>query len=172
MHPDRLIQRLEHAGRAFPAILRGITDADARWKPEGGQWSILEITCHLGDEEADDFRARLRLTLDNPSAAWPPIDPEGWAKERDYNSKNFEEAVDRLVNERRASVQWLRSLERPDWSRTHAHPKFGAFSAGSLLASWAAHDALHLRQIAKRLYELARRDAGGQRIDYAGEWRA
>jgi hypothetical protein len=36
------------------------------------------------------------------------------------------------------------------------------------MASWAAHDALHLRQIAKRLYELTARDAGRYSAGYAG----
>ena len=41
-----------------------------------------------------------------------------------------------------------------------------------LLTSWAAHDALHLRQIAKRLFQLAERDGGEYNSRYAGEWRA
>ncbi|NUP91044.1 MAG: DinB family protein, partial [Candidatus Sumerlaeia bacterium] len=52
---------------------------------------------------------------------------------------------------------------------THRHPKAGPLRAGDLLAAWAAHDALHLRQIAKRLLDLARRDAGGFKTDYAGD---
>ncbi len=42
--------------------------------------------------------------------------------------------------------------------------------AGTLFASWLAHDALHLRQIAKRMYELAVRDAGSFDTKYAGDW--
>ena len=44
--------------------------------------------------------------------------------------------------------------------------------AGDLLAAWSAHDALHLRQISKRLYQIAQRDAGSYSVQYAGEWRA
>jgi hypothetical protein len=50
------------------------------------------------------------------------------------------------------------------------HPKVGATAAGDVMASWAAHDALHLRQIAKRLWELAGRDGAPFRTGYAGEW--
>jgi hypothetical protein len=35
-----------------------------------------------------------------------------------------------------------------------------------------AHDYLHLRQIAKRMYQMAGRDAGEYSTRYAGEWRA
>ncbi|HVZ94965.1 MAG TPA: DinB family protein [Phycisphaerales bacterium] len=172
MNAENLIRRLDDFGRALPAAVSVVTADEARWKPPSGAWSILEIVCHLGDEETDDFRTRLKLTLESPNSVWPPIDPEGWARERGYLDRELGPAVQSFVNERRRSVDWLRSLKHPDWARAHVHPKFGPISAGSLLASWAAHDALHLRQIAKRLYELARLDAGEHKIDYAGEWRA
>lgn len=172
MNADALIARMDTFGSALPAIVGTLSRDDARWKPPDGQWSVLEIVCHLSDEERDDFRSRVRLTLADPQAPWPPIDPEGWARERRYNERDPHESVQRFVNERAASISWLRALKNPDWSRTHVHPRFGQFTAGALLASWASHDALHLRQIAKRLYEMSRRDAGAERIDYAGEWKA
>jgi hypothetical protein len=145
---------------------------EATWKPPSGAWSILEIVCHLGDEEVDDFRTRLRLTLEDPSQDWPKIDPEGWARERRYNERDLGESLERFARERAASVAWLRSLRDVDWSRAATHPRLGSLRAGDLMASWAAHDALHLRQIAKRLHELAAADAPGFDAGYAGEWRA
>ncbi len=127
----------------------------------------------MGDEEVDDFRTRLRNTLEDPSRAWPPIDPEGWARDRNYVEDNLPEAVERFCAERSTSMRWLRTLGDPsrvDWARAHAHPKFGPISAGDLLASWAAHDALHFRQISKRLFELTQRDAAPAGTKYAGEW--
>jgi DinB superfamily len=173
MNVTPIIARLE----GFPAALRAaaacVPDADARFKPPSGVWSILEIVCHLGDEEVEDFRARLAFVLDRTPGEWPPIDPEGWARERRYNEKDRAAAVSRFIDERRASVAWLRSVPAAtDWSLAYQHPKFGPIRAGDLLASWAAHDALHLRQIAKRLWELAARDAPDYRTAYAGEWRA
>ncbi|MBK7403801.1 MAG: hypothetical protein IPJ41_04000 [Phycisphaerales bacterium] len=64
------------------------------------------------------------------------------------------------------------SLAKVDWNRAYHHPKLGSLRAGDLLAAWAAHDALHLRQIAKRMHELASHDAPGFDAAYAGEWRA
>ena len=118
------------------------------------------------------FRARLTLVLKDPTEAWPRLDPEGVAVSRRYNEMDLAVCVRRFVEERRKSVAWLRSLQNPDWSLAYVHPRFGATHAGDLLASWQAHDALHLRQIAKRMFELAGRDAPGFRTEYAGEWRA
>jgi hypothetical protein len=170
MHPDRLIASLEHFCSVLPAVVRGTSDADARWKPADGAWSILEVVRHLGDEEVEDFRMRVELTLRDPTLPWPPIDPEKAAIARKYNEASFAEAVQRFVDERAKSVAWLKSLRNPDWSKTKTHPKLGSLRAGDLLTAWAAHDHLHLKQIAKRKFQLAARDGGEYEVDYAGQW--
>jgi Protein of unknown function (DUF664). len=171
MNTFKIIESLERFGTMLPDVLRDVGQDDARWKPADGAWSILEIVCHLADEELYDFRERVRLTLNDPTASWPPIDPEGWAVERQYNERELSEAVAKFRSLRSESIAWLRSLQNPDWTRTH-RASFGDLHAGDLLAAWAAHDCLHLRQVAKRLFEIAARDAGEYTTRYAGEWRA
>ena len=131
----------------------------------------MEVINHLLDEEREDFRKRLALVLNNPEASWPPIDPEGWAVERKYNEGQLGDAVERFSRLRKQSIVWLRSLHRPDWTQAHEHPRFGPFPAGDLFAAWVAHDSLHLRQLSKRMYQMAVRDAGEYSTRYAGEWR-
>jgi hypothetical protein len=36
-------------------MLRGVTEAQARWKPAPEEWSILEVINYLCDEEREDF---------------------------------------------------------------------------------------------------------------------
>lgn len=172
MNLSKLIDSLDRFGRMLPALLRDVVPDDSRWKPPDGAWSILEIVCHLSDEEQFDFRERVRLTLESPAVAWPPIAPEVWAIERRYNEGDLGEATTRFRSLRKESVLWIRSLRNPDWLRTHQHPEFGRFRAGDIMASWVAHDYLHLRQIAKRMYEMSGRDAGDFSTRYAGEWHA
>ena len=171
MNVDNLIQSLERFGSMLPAVVRDVNSDDAAWKPEDGAWSILEIVSHLADEEEFDFRVRIESTLNDPQADWPPIDPEGWAVQRKYNEGWLSDVVERFTQQRNQSVVWLRSLKHPDWSRAHVHPRFGPFPAGDVFAAWVAHDYLHLRQISKRMYQLAARDAGEYSTRYAGEWR-
>jgi hypothetical protein len=163
-----LLARLEHFGRLLPELVAGISDEDARWKPESGNWSILEIVCHLADEEVEDFRQRTRMTLEEPGATWPAIQPEQAARERNYNTRNLADETRRFVEERRASIQWLRGLDQPDWDTAYNHPKVGPVTAGQLFVSWVTHDQLHIRQIGKRLYELCTRDGQPYPNDYAG----
>ncbi len=169
MNAAALIDRLEAFGSALPRVVAAVHPADARWKPPSGAWSILEIVRHLGDEEVEDFRTRLRLTLEDPTQAWPPINPEGVAVERKYNEGDIGPAALRFSEERARSITWLRGLRDVDWSVAKEHPKLGRMTAAELLGAWAAHDALHLRQIAKRMYELAARDCG-EPVGYAGPW--
>lgn len=176
MNLEASILAMERFLRTLPVLVEGVTADDARWKPEDGAWSILEIVRHLGDEEVLDFRTRLRLTLEDPALPWPPIDPPGWAVQKRYNEGDLAVAVEHFMRERRQSLAWLRSLASahppPDWSKTHHHPQIGPMRAGDILIAWRAHDDLHLRQIAKRFHQLAQRDGGEFRVDYAGPWRA
>lgn len=165
-----LIERMAAYPGAVATLIHGVSDEDTRWKPASGAWSILEIVRHLGDEEVEDFRTRVQSTLEDPERPWSPIDPENWAAERRYNEADIDEALERFARERDASVEWLRSLEAPVWSRAWVHPTLGSLHAGDIMVSWAAHDALHLRQIARRLYELVRRDGAGFDAEYAGPW--
>lgn len=172
MNAAPIIDRLERMTTLLPSLVAGLPDVDVKFKPPTGAWSILEVVNHLVDEETLDFRMRLKLTLEQPGVTWPPIDPEGLAVEKKYNEQDLAGSLVRFVTERAASVRWLRSLDSPDWNQTYQHPRVGPVAAGMLLASWQAHDALHIRQIAKRLFELASRDAPEFTTKYAGEWSA
>jgi hypothetical protein len=48
-------------------------------------------------------------------------------------------------------IAWLKGLQSPDWNLWYAHPNApgGRVHAGDLLASWVAHDFLHIRQLAR-----------------------
>lgn len=168
-----LIDRLESFAATLPAAVGGVRPADARWRPDDTSWAIVEIVAHLADEEELDFPVRLRLLLEDPGQDWPPIDPEGWARERRYIERDLAAEAERFVRHRRDRVAWARSLPPgTDWSATKTHPAFGSMRAGDLLGAWCDHDALHLRQIAKRLHQLTVRDAAGFDTGYAGEWSA
>ncbi len=178
MKPDLVLSlvaaRLEPTPSAIAALLDGVSPQAIRERSPSGAWSILEIVNHLADEDADDFRFRLKSMLDDPTRPWPLSNPEAWATEREYQQRDLAESLDRFAKERAESIRWLRSLRGPDWKTAYMHPSRGPVYAGELLAAWPAHDALHIRQIAKRLYELAAREgaAAGFNVEYAGPWGA
>lgn len=172
MELGAIIGRMERTPSVLRVMVGGLPEFAARRRGPNGAWSILEIVNHLADEESEDFRARVRSTLEDPSRPWAGIDPERAAIERAYQSRDLDESLARFTREREESIGWLRSLREPDWSRAYHHPTIGDIRAGDLMASWAAHDPLHIRQIAKRLYELGLDDAPGFSTEYAGKWGA
>ncbi len=147
MEWQRLVNQLETGCVILSDLFIDVDDAEARWQPAPERWSMLEVLCHLWDEEKHDFRHRLSLTLRDPTQEWQPIDPEGWVRERRYNERDLAESLAGFRQERVASLAWLRDLDQPAWDRGHEHASLGVLRAGDLLASWAAHDHLHVRQI-------------------------
>ena len=162
--------RLEAGAASIAALVRGAEQAQARWKPSPEKWSILEVVNHLYDEEREDFRQRIDFTLHRPGAPWPPIDPEGWVASRRYAERELGPSLEAFLDERRGSVEWLRGLRSPDWSLACDHPRGFRLSAGDLLASWVAHDLLHVRQLARLHYQYVEAVSRPYSVEYAGGW--
>lgn len=170
MDLDRYVASLEATAPMIAALVRDVPDERARWRPSPDDWSVLEVVNHLYDEEREDFRARLDLTLHHPDRPLPWTDPQGWVSARGYNQRDLGESLARFLAERRQSLAWLRSLTDPDWSRRANHPALGALRAGDFLASWAAHDLLHLRQLTEVRYQALAARTAPYSVDYAGPW--
>ena len=163
------MDRLSHTPAVISSLVEGVSPQQARWKPAADRWSILEVVNHLHDEECEDFRTRLDGILHHPGQPLPPIDPPRWAIERKYNERDMQESLGRFLEARRMSLQWLRDLNNPNWEQSHQLPH-GPIQAGDILASWAAHDFLHVRQLSKLHWEYLNREAAPFKTEYAGPW--
>lgn len=165
-----LTARLAAGPETFSALTRGLDEDDAHWRPGPDRWSVVEVIAHLADEERLDFRMRLELTLHDPDRDWPPIDPEGWVRDHDYQARRLDEVLEDFVTERRASLSWLDGLEEPRFDRAHEHPRLGPLRAGDLLSAWVVHDLLHVRQLTALHRARVLADTAPYSADYAGPW--
>lgn len=165
-----VVARLEANAEVFRGLVTRVPEGQARWKPSASEWSLLEVVNHLADEERDDFRIRLDLTLHHPDREWPPIDPPAWAVERRYNERDPEGSLEDFLRERARSVEWLRGLEAFAVDAAYEHPKLGTITAGDLLHSWLAHDLLHIRQIARLHHQFLVSRRSPDAVAYAGSW--
>ena len=163
------IERFSNNAGVFENLARGVSVEQAVWKPLPEKWSLLEVVNHLYDEERDDFRARLDSLLHHPERKWPPIDPQGWARERRYNERELDESLSGFLEERRKSIAWLKELREPPLENEYEHTQ-GIISAGDLLASWLAHDFLHIRQLSRLHWEYLNSLCTPFKTAYAGEW--
>jgi uncharacterized damage-inducible protein DinB len=169
MHFKTLYRELENSTEMMRALLSGITQEEARIKPNAGSWSILEVVCHLYDEEREDFREHLDFILYRQSEEWHRIDPEGWVTERRYNEQDFAESRAKFFEERKKSLEWLKGLFSANWDTTYTS-QFGSMMAGDMFASWVAHDNLHIRQLVELRRNHIERITKLYNIEYAGEW--
>lgn len=169
MSIKEIIQQLENNRQVFKSLLMSKKDEQYLWRPKPEKWNLLEIVCHLLDEERDDFKARIKHALENPKKALIPIDPEGWVKERAYITKDYNQTLQAFLEERHKSIAWLKSKIDASWDNKLTHPELGDLSAKLFLTNWLAHDYLHIRQILRYDYNYLKQKTNLD-LGYAGNW--
>ncbi len=166
---DFLVEQLNENKSVFIDLLKDIDKDMYLWKQNPKKWCLLEIVCHLYDEEREDFRFRTKWVLDKPKQTPPPFNPVIWVTERNYIEQDYNHILNKFIEEREQSVAWLTSLESPGWGNYFEHPKKGKLTAKFFLTNWLAHDYLHIRQITKLKFDYLEHQSG-EKLDYAGTW--
>jgi streptomycin 6-kinase len=169
MNFKALYQELENSTEMIRALLSGITQEEARVKPNAESWSMLEVICHLYDEEREDFREHLDFILHRQNEEWHMIDPQGWVTDRRYNEQNFTAMREKFFAERQQSLDWLKEISDSDWETTYTS-QYGSASAGEMFSCWVAHDNLHLRQFVELRRARIENITQPYPIEYAGDW--
>jgi len=169
MKHETLYQELINDAGVISKLLDSVTQAEASYKPQPEAWSILEVLCHLYDEEREDFRAHLDLILHHPHEPWTPINPQDWVISRKYNQRDLAEMLSNFVDERRQSLSWLKSLLAPDWEIKYTS-HWGSMKAGDMLSAWVAHDNLHIRQLVDLKRARLLNFTAPYDVRYAGDW--
>ena len=160
-------RELERLPAVLEALLAGFDEVGARTRPAPGEWSPVEILCHLRDEETEDFGARLRVIVDG-TGEFAPIAPERWAEERRYREANLSDVLQTLRARRQASLDLLASVAPDTLTGSRPHKRLGRLSGLDILAAWVAHDRIHLAQLAGTLARIWALRCAPLRADYAG----
>lgn len=162
-------EQLQQNKNVFINLLKDINKDMFRWKQNPKKWCLLEIVCHLYDEEREDFRFRTKWVLEKPNETPPPINPLNWVTERKYIEQDYNQVLKNFIEEREQSVKWLASLEYPNWENSFEHSKLGKLTAKYFLNNWLAHDYLHIRQIIKLKFDYLKH-LSNENLNYAGIW--
>lgn len=175
MQFDILYQELARGAEMIQALLAGITPDEARVKPAPEVWSVLEVVCHLRDEERWDFKQHLGNMLHPPDQPALPENPPNWDLIPHYNEGDLAQALNEFLAERQRSLAWLQALSAPDWETSltlHFGPEQVPFTlkAGDALAAWVAHDNLHMRQLVELRRARLVRLGEPYNVEYAGGW--
>jgi hypothetical protein len=170
MEAEKLINELQLSAEMILALLAGITPEEARFKFNPEAWSMLEVLCHLLDEERYDFRKRLDILLHRPGDKWEPIDPQGWVSSQKYNEQDLQNSITAFIAERQKSLEWLKSLKTPNFEQDALAPWGSPIKAGDMLAAWVAHDNLHIRQLVELRRAHIENITMPYQTGYAGDW--
>ena len=166
---EKVIKRLRDNAEIVRALVLPLSEEQANWNPNEETWNMKEVMEHVYNEERIDFRKHLKEMFNDPPLPWGEF-----RHEELISVKNCHQALESFLLEREASLEWLRSLESPDWD-VESQATFGpeevlTFKAGDVLGSWVAHDFLHIRQMNELLYAWNLQQALPYSVRYAGVW--
>jgi hypothetical protein len=130
-------------------MLSGMTDEDRRWKPSGGEFSVLENVCHLLDIEREGYAVRIERLLKEDGPTLPDIDGSRLARERDYNKRNAETMMEEFARAREANVRIVKGLSSAQLGRAGVLETVGAITLDELIAMMRAHDEAHRQEISQ-----------------------
>ncbi len=158
---ESTVALLRRTPAALDSLLRGLPDEWARRNEGEGTWSAIEIVGHLAHAERDDWMPRVNTIMQfGESRDFPPFAREGF--QESIKGREVGEVLDDFARKRSKSLGELSglNLKPEDMARRGRHPSFGAVTLSQLLATWAAHDANHLHQVARVLAHQYREAVG------------
>jgi len=120
-------------------------------RPDGDEWSLTEIACHLRDVEIEVNLPRLQKTLDESNPFISAVESDPWAVARDYRSQSGPAALAAFADARCETIALLDRLSPDEWQRSARHAIFGPTHLRELVALTNEHDRAHLRQMREYL---------------------
>jgi uncharacterized damage-inducible protein DinB len=139
---------------AGPATVRkaiaGMTPAQRLARPVAGNWSTMEVVCHLADsEQAWAHRIKRVLAEDRPLLIG--YDESRFTASLAYHQLDLEEELDMIELTRNQLARVLRTLSADALARTGIHNERGSITLEQMLQIEIDHIAHHLRFVqAKR----------------------
>ena len=164
-----LVEQLVRNQKTFQKLLSNRTPKEYKWKQQKEKWCLLEIVCHLCDEEQFDFRTRIQHIFNSPKTEPPSFNPLTWVTAHNYMGQNYDQKIQEFISERESSIEWLQNHSAQNWSATCEIQNLDPRSARFYLTNWVAHDLLHIKQITQLNYDYLT-EFSDIPLAYAGVW--
>lgn len=144
------IQILSRTPEVLSSLLRDIPSHWSDQNEGGDTWSAFDVLGHLVYCDQNAWIQRIEIALsDNQIRRFEPLDRFAQIE------LNREKSINQLLEEFRVSRSTcLSELKRLNpgenqLSRTATHPDLGSVTLAQLIATWTAHDLVHLSQISR-----------------------
>jgi len=129
---------------ALSRRIAGVSRRRLMRPPRPGKWSARDILAHLSEVEML-WGCRMRLVLGQNGVPIVGMDQAVWA--RRYGRIDPRRALATFTELRRANLELLAGLRKPDYRRWGKHSQFGRLTVARMVALLAGHDVNHSRQI-------------------------
>lgn len=127
-------------------ICAGMTDGQMRGRPHDGEWSLMEVACHLRDSAIEEgLRARRMVEEDNPTLE--PYDQEMRAAAREYQEDDPQKVMTSLRAYWTGYAYQLGRFSEAEWKRPGIHPETGPVTVGGRAELEIEHVGAHLAQM-------------------------
>ena len=144
--PKSLIAFLQ----ATPAVLHSIISShkaeNLQNRSQAGDWSVLDIICHLRDVDSDVNINRVNSILNENNPFLIGQSTDHWADERNYSFQNIESVFSEFVSARMKLIDILANSEDADWDKSARHAFLGPTTLRELISFVVEHDRLHIAQ--------------------------
>lgn len=146
MEREEIVAAIRDVPDLILHICAGLTDEQMRGRPQDGEWSLLELACHLRDSAIEEgVRARRMVEEDNP--VLEPYDQEMRAAAREYQEDDPRKAMTSIRAYWTGYAYQLDRFSEAEWDRPGIHPETGPITIGGRAELEMEHVQTHLAQM-------------------------
>ncbi len=146
MDREEILSSLRGASDLIAHVCRELTDEQLRQRPAPGEWSLLELACHLRDSAIEEgMRARRMVEEDNPTLE--PYDEQARALERNYIGDDCRKVMTALRAYWTGYAYQLERFSDAEWERPGMHPETGPVTVRRRAERQVEHNEAHLAQM-------------------------
>ena len=143
----RHLDALKRGPALLEHVIRDMSEASLRTRPQPEKWSPMEIVAHLADSELI-YAYRIRQVLADSNPTFAPIDQDALAEQFHYQEAVLADKLELFRTARKATLNLLSRAKPEDLERKGFHPEYQRhFTLADLVQRLSDHDANHLGQI-------------------------